>query len=619
MSSATDACLVLIETSGNQRYIFDTNRMRENVGASHLIREAGIRLVLQAVRQETGHGLWDGRPRTVAERLADPRHNPPIEAGGPVEVVLASSGHALLLVRDREIGKRIVHAVTRRAVAEAPGVAVRGVVGKAFRFGSGDFGKAVRDIHALFEHTQGTLPGPEARFARMPPVQPCATSGLPAEEVRGGRDEGERPEGRSAVSLAKEDQRDEAWKAINGILKDFAQDELPPPELSRGFDDLIDGVPGQGEAPDWLGVIHADGNGLGQIFLDFDRYVVAGGNPADRTHVDRLRAFSLALDRCTLRAFRRALARVRGWLVAAAERDEKAPRDMPVLPLVLGGDDLTLVCDGRFAVQLAHAFLAAFEDETAKDEDIKFIADHALGAPRLSACAGVALVKPHYPFHAAYALAEELLASAKTVKTWVTRDGRPYPCSALDVHVLYESTGRDLDDIRAGLTLDGERTRLVARPYVVSGIDGLPDDAAAWAGPRHWSTLQAAMQATALALRREPQPGEPPAQPPNSVLHALREALFKGADAADERFRSILQRDRADWGDAPGRRDGVPAMWTPLLGSATAAGHSLFFGVPLQPGHDEPVGRATRLLDALDLAQFWLAEEPETPEEIGHA
>lgn len=593
--------------------------MRENVGASHLIREAGIRFVLDALQRDSGPNLWDGRPGAVAGNLTDPQRNPPIEAGGLVEVVLASSGHALLLVRDREVGKGIVRRVTRKAAIDAPGVAIRGVVGEAFRFGSGKFGEAVRDIHALFERTQGSVPGPELRFARMPPVRPCATSGLPAKVVKEGRGEGERPEGRSAVSLAKEDHRDKAWAAIYSILEDFAQDELPPPKLSCGFDDLIDKGSDRGEAPEWLGVIHADGNGLGQIFLDFDRYVVAGGGPDDRTHVDRLRAFSLALDRCTLRAFRRALSTVQGWRVADYQRRGQNLGDMPVLPLILGGDDLTVVCDGRFAVQLAHAFLAAFENETAEDALIAEIAGRALGAPRLSACAGVALVKPHYPFHAAYALAEELLKSAKTVKSWVTRDGRPYPCSALDFHVLYESTGRDLEDIRADLTMDGGSTRLVARPYVVSAIDWSadpgPDGAARdWAQPRHWSTLQAAMRATALALRREPQPGEAPAQPPNSVLHALRESLFKGADAADQRFRSILRRDIADWGDAPGRRDGVPAMWEPLVGSET--GHSLFFDLPLGARTDGMGdGRATRLLDAMDLAAFWLAEETDDPAE----
>ena len=39
---------------------------------------------------------------------------------------------------------------------------------------------------------------------------------------------------------------------------------------------------------DWLAVIHADGNGLGQVFLRFDKF--ASGDP---DYIDKLGRFSL--------------------------------------------------------------------------------------------------------------------------------------------------------------------------------------------------------------------------------------------------------------------------------------------------------------------------------------
>jgi len=54
--------LVLIETSGNQNYIFATNKLRENVGASELTCRAGTDYELRAMAQL--YGDW---PETTAK------------------------------------------------------------------------------------------------------------------------------------------------------------------------------------------------------------------------------------------------------------------------------------------------------------------------------------------------------------------------------------------------------------------------------------------------------------------------------------------------------------------------------------------------------------------------
>jgi hypothetical protein len=295
-----------------------------------------------------------------------------------------------------------------------------------------------------------------------------------------------------------------------------------------------------------VAVVHSDGNGLGDIFMNFARYTGCMSAGDNRVYADKLRKFSLDLDYCTEKAF-----------VAAMRKVDRAGggNSLPLVPVVLGGDDMTVVCDGRIALQFARDFLVAFEEEsgraTAQGDEatetvLSEVARAAYGVSRLSACAGIAIVKAHFPFSAAYDLSEDLLLSAKQVKKRVTTkingDGGgglavPWPSSALDFHILYDSSAGDLDRIRARLHVDGGNTRLYGRPLVVtarqqlSGARGLE-----WVDRHHWEDFEERVG----ALLEKDEEGSK--RLPNSQVHDLRSGLFLGSEEADARFRLIRHR-----------------------------------------------------------------------------
>lgn len=426
-----------------------------------------------------------------------------------------------------------------KALKDAPGLDVRGVVGPAFGPGK-PIHDRIKEAHRLLDQLRSRVPGPAARFQRLPVVAECVTSGLPAAKFD---TNGPEPGARSAVSIAKQ------GAAQNGLnrIRDLVQNSGSAARLPYSTTQLED------LGCNWLAVVHADGNGLGQVFLDFDKFTSGNDN-----YRDKLNQFSAALDRCTEQAFCAALA------VLKARGQDKV---LPIVPLVLGDDDLTVVVDGRQALRFTKTFLDEFERRTAANECVSGILSQATNQAKLTSCAGIAIIKAHFPFHAAYELAEGLVKEAKAFAKDPSRKRPPF--SALDFHILYDASGPDLERIRAELEVDAGMTRLVARPYATTPGVGTPR--------RHWDDLHqrvTAVHASDDDHRR---------LLPNSMLHELREGLFFGHVTADARLRLVRERYR---------HQGLET----LLGDAEGPG-SLFWR--------EGERRLTGLLDALDVAEFW--------------
>lgn len=535
--------LVLIETSGNQHFIFSTNKLKENIGASQLTYLAGTKWVIDAVAQVDGNArlaLWTEQgSEELRNKLLDPKLNPPIEKKEnrfQVEIIIAASGKAMLLVKENKYAKAIIGKVTQKALEEAPGLDICGVIHEFNWKEEQSLPTAISDIHKKFEVARSRKPSPDLRFLRLPVVEDCSTSGLPASHFEPLSSGGEST-AISAVSKTKRESRSEGYERIELLL----QRQYPEINFARSIRVLDQEKEQEQETSnngtkkiEWFAVIHADGNGLGQIFLNFHEYLKklnSGYN--NRYYVDKLRDFSLALDACTEKAFLSAIQ-------AVFTKENQDKKLIPIVPLILGGDDLTVICDGKFALPFTQKFLQEFEEETQQNEIIAEIAQEALSANRLSACAGVAIIKPHFPFSVAYELAEALTKSAKKVKEIVIKNEIPYPCSAIDFHVVYDTSGVELSNIRKHLELEinKEKNKLYRRPYVVTPETELQEAQKGkdWVRLHHWGLLEKYVG----VITAQDEVGK--RQLPNTQVYQLREGLFLGKDLADARYKLIKER-----------------------------------------------------------------------------
>ena len=161
-----------------------------------------------------------------------------------------------------------------------------------------------------------------------------------------------------------------------------------------------------------MGLVHADGNGLGQVLRTLTE---ATREAEQKAYIRLYRIFSDGLDLATARATSKACAEV---LIPAINSHHV----MPARPLVLGGDDLTVLVRADLALPFTRSFLYHFETQS-RDflshlrEDMQAQGLHAANIAQipesLSACAGIIYMKASQPFAQSYALAEDLCNRAK--------------------------------------------------------------------------------------------------------------------------------------------------------------------------------------------------------------
>ena len=562
--------LVMLETNGNQRYIFSSPRLRESIGASAQL--VCLKEWTDKALNETGaNTAWQRNTAahltsTKVSRVNDDDTSDLNFTTEHTEWVSRASGKVIFMVETEDHAKAVIGQVTRTALAQAPGIDVSGVY-ISMNDRSAVDEDLLKKVHAEAAAYALRRSPAQARFSQMPFLARAKDSSLPAAPplrcmLPGGLKDEAADDLATAHSLPSRIKRYRAYWSRKGLIdlvtdtntalkEEKDQDRLvpDPTKLRKKYEDLRkklerafstgeeDGLadssalqsPGysastpantseqstqqearseedlertekalsaieyffqdgrtakdNGDTPPTaaqapikspatialskVAVIHIDGNGVGAIMRNLK--VAVGCVPPDEfegqlgckpRESDALRRFvltvSLRLDAVVTDAFATAWYDVAKW----ARQDRRAEQIdftvVPVVPVILGGDDVTVIASGDYALPFAASFLLHFEEKTAADPLLKYL--HAVSkicdeegvstdrrpAP-MTAAAGVAIVRRNFPFHIAYELAEKLVSRAKGVGK-----NQDPPCSTLDFHVLFDTTVVDPDDQLGG-------------------------------------------------------------------------------------------------------------------------------------------------------------------------
>ena len=448
-----------------QEFIFASNKLAENLGASIFVQQVFEERLLKAIEKTVQD---EARPRKCwkdATEFEIAKSNSKIQA----EVVYIGGGNAMVAYADKKIAIKVTQALSRILLEETGGA-----IQFAVAYFETDFKEYHVDKEALFK----LLNQNKAQRIQSSPllgigVTRSGNDGLPSVTFEEDRDTG------NLVFLSKVgDLKREIGKRKRDYFDDLLPEHTKDFVFPRDFDEF-----GQEKGSDenYIAIVHIDGNNQGAMFDSLVKGVRhRRPRPAFRAIRQinilqlrqrrcgvnlrlqfRLQQFALLQRRTDRLAsliqlrqdYQKAVKRIRNassqiaktyknvmkTLVAAiiAWGEEKKFEHFPLRPIVLNGDDVTFVSYGQFGIPLAELFLKELDAESKK---IKM---------PLSACAGVAIVKSHFPFYRAYDLAEDLCDSAKKkAKILAKNHEHGEVGSWLDFHIVQSGVTTELEELR---------------------------------------------------------------------------------------------------------------------------------------------------------------------------
>ena len=295
-----------------------------------------------------------------------------------------------------------------------------------------------------------------------------------------------------------------------------------------------------------IGVVHADLSGLGEVFQSLMGSAENSGDIFD---------VATAIEKAIVAAARVACkAELLPCAINPSDNSERFghllghqdPKDttehrmriVPARPVLLGGDDVTIIVRADIAVAFSEQFLLAVETETAKafGKLRERFGNHL--PERLSACAGIAVVSAGHPFTVSERLAEGLCDSAKTRAK--SNSQAPYP-SYLDFAVITSTIDESLaswrgreQTIAADSPKDGGPLLTAAGPRRVA-----PEETSDSLNLENTSDSLISLRKLAEALNAAPGRGK--------LLEALglRHDSKDSACMAWERFWAVLESDHS--------------------------------------------------------------------------
>ncbi len=357
---------VIIDIASIQEYIFSSNKLKVNVGASHIIEyEIYGQLLSEVLKHSTSQEIdlykWRKQPQQIEIK----------NDNSTVEIAYIGGGNALILFKENFTARKFIELYSKKLLVTYPGLKVS--FGVDEQFSLDEFKLSRNRISQILAKNKQSF-HIQTQVLKSGLAKDCVISSETQEFH-----EEKLNDYISGSAKAKIDAFERSQKRFNDLIKDTIYN------FPQNLEDLS-----QDDEKSYIAIVHVDGNNMGKKFISC----------TDLPSLRKLSAEVKCISEQLLMELIEEVKRIVLDQVIQTKSDKEGNLILPFRPIISGGDDFTFITDGKLGIHLAE-FL------------IKKFAEKEFGGEELSACGGVAIVKTKYPFFRAYALSEALTHEAK--------------------------------------------------------------------------------------------------------------------------------------------------------------------------------------------------------------
>lgn len=435
---------VVLEVGGIQKYILSTGKLKEMIGGSELIESLSAKYL---------NDFTQNNHLNVLKEIRKPVDN-------EILPLQRNAGAMHLLFSSEAKGREFLKNFGKKLLEDFPGLPIFGALEECEFTSSG-----IREAKFKLSNkiTDQRNKYPTSTGMQLLPI--CAVAPLDGEPAIGKENYGKNSSGEIISLSSKTKRNEELLKRSRERLREIEPDKDNKANLSWS-DDLEEIACGSEK----VAFIHIDGNDLGKRFRQELENISDKETDEDKTGqqapsedryqnainvIKTMSALSNTVKETTTAAFKKGLSEC---LKHTRSTDSKGKLLVPARPLVLGGDDVTVVIRADLALYFIDAFVKEFERYSNQELGKKDPKD------KLTVGVGMVVCPTGYPFLKAFDLSEELVKNSKELT--VHMENRP---SSMDYIVITNDTENDIDSIRAHLFTAEDGSKLTAKPMLLSG------------------------------------------------------------------------------------------------------------------------------------------------------